>query len=557
MGLAYLRPHVGADSARWTTLPGRRVVLAIARTFTSTVRLLEALSVCRGDQRIQVVFSFDDTSAFNAGTESLLLENGVCLLPWETAASIPADLIVTASENVDLSGFSAPVVLLPHGVGFQKFVPDSLGRGRRLSGVVRAEFVDAPNVRTVVSHPAQRDQLRSVHPSLADRAEVVGDPVHDRIRAGARLRADYRRRLGISDGHRLVTVTSTWGDQGLLGKRPLLPARLLAELPHDRYRVAAVLHPNIWFAHSPWQVRHWLADALDAGLLLIPPERGWEAALIASDCVIGDHGSVTLYGAAADRPVLLGAFGMESVPGTAIERLATTALLLDDAAPLLEQVEAAIGEYRPGRYAAVAQSAFSHVGEAGRRLALLFYGLLGIPAPEGSGRVRAAEPAEPGRAEVTAFEVHTRLSGTRTVSVERFPAAVRAPEPVPEGTVRHLSACESEQDDALVHSASVLYRAEPLPSANAARAWAEAALDRHPGCVLACTGVPGGGLVAVRGGRIIEVRAVGDSADRERPDPCLQAALVYAVLADRRDTSGDYTLRVGGRTWTCSLLPDR
>jgi hypothetical protein len=31
---------------------------------------------------------------------------------------------------------------------------------------------------------------------------------------------------------------------------------------------------NVWFGHSPWQVRAWLAEALDAGLVLIPPFEG-------------------------------------------------------------------------------------------------------------------------------------------------------------------------------------------------------------------------------------------------------------------------------------------
>ncbi|ASU82949.1 hypothetical protein CDO52_09230 [Nocardiopsis gilva YIM 90087] len=558
MGLPYVRAQAGDDAQRWTTFANPHVVLAIARTFTSTARLLDALSAFRGDHRIQVVFTFDDTSAFNAGTEALLRDHDVCLLPWDEARrKTHAHLVLTASENVDLTDFKAPIVVLPHGIGFQKYVPDSLTNRRRLSGVVREEFTDAPNVHMVLSHPAQREQLRSDYPRLAENAVVIGDPIHDKIQASVRLRDEYRRRLGVADHHRLVTITSTWNGQGLFGQRPTLPSELLAQLPHDRYRVAAILHPNIWFAHSPWQVRDWLADALDAGLLLIPPDRGWGAGLVAADCVIGDHGSVTLYGAAVDRPVLIGAFGEESVPGTAIAQLAVSAPHLEHNRDLLGQVEATVDDHRPGRHAAAADLAFAHVGQAARRQAELFYELLGLTPPTKSGRIRAVPAAEPERTAVTAFEVHTTLTNPYTVAVDRYPAAVRAPEDPPPGTIRHLAAAATEPDDALARSASVIYRAGPLLW-DRAQEWTRSALARNPGALMTAVGTPDGCLVAIRDGRIVQVSTPEIPAAPDAPDACLLASVVYALLRARRKPSGHHTLRAGTRVWTCSLstFPD-
>ncbi|CAM4238328.1 CDP-glycerol glycerophosphotransferase family protein [Nocardiopsis rhodophaea] len=558
MGLPYVRAHAGDDARRWTTFPHPHVVLAIARTFTSATRLLSALAAFRGDPRIQVVFTFDDTSAFNAGTEALLRDQDVCLLPWDEARKAPARLVLTASENVDLTDFTAPIVVLPHGIGFQKYVPDSLTDRLRISGVIREEFTDWPNVHMVVSHPAQREQLRSEYPHLAASAAVIGDPIHDDLQASVRLRDEYRRRLGVADHHRLVTVTSTWNDQGLLGQRPTLPSELLAQLPHDRYRVAAILHPNIWFAHSPWQVRHWLADALDAGLLLIPPDRGWQAALVGADCVIGDHGSVTLYSAALDRPVLMGTFGEEAVPGTAIAQLAASAPRLEHDHGLLAQVEAAVDGHSPGQHASAAELAFAHVGDSGRRQAEFFYQLLGLPPPPGSGRIRAVPAAEPKRTEVTAFDVHTTLTGPRTVAVDRFPAAVRAPEDPPPGTIRHLAAAVSEPDDALARSASVIYRPGPLPT-DRARPWTHSALTENPGVLLTAVGTLEGCLVAIRDGRIVQVSTpAGSPGGPDAPDVCLLASVVYALLRDRRNPSGHFTLCAGTRAWACSLytFPD-
>ncbi|MFC7740294.1 hypothetical protein ACFQXA_03960 [Nocardiopsis composta] len=59
---------------------------------------------------------------------------------------------------------------------------------------------------------------------------------------------------------------------------------------------------------------------------LIPPEQGWQAALVAADAVIGDHGSVTYYAAALGRPVLLAAFDEgEVLPGSHIDLLGRAA----------------------------------------------------------------------------------------------------------------------------------------------------------------------------------------------------------------------------------------
>src|SRR5690606_32251064 len=139
---------------------------------------------------------------------------------------------------------------------------------------------------------------------------------------------------------------------------------------------AAVLHPNIGTAHGPWAVRQALARAVDAGLLAPPPEQGWEAALAAADLVLGDHGSVTLYAAAADRPVLLGASGEESVPGTAAARLAAAAGRRDPAAGLRKQLDAAVEGPVPGLYADAAGYAFAHPGEGAERVRRLLYRLI-------------------------------------------------------------------------------------------------------------------------------------------------------------------------------------
>lgn len=157
-----------------------------------------------------------------------------------------------------------------------------------------------------LSHEEQLERLRRSCPQALPLARVVGDPCFDRLQASLTERDRYRRLLGATGGRRLVVVSSTWSEHSLLGRCPDLPLRLVRELPVDEYAVAVVLHPNIWSRHNPQDL---LREAVAAGLLVVPPQNGWQAALVAADWVVGDHGSVSLYGAALDRVTLLAATG--------------------------------------------------------------------------------------------------------------------------------------------------------------------------------------------------------------------------------------------------------
>lgn len=180
------------------------------------------------------------------------------------------DLILSASENVDVPEGDCPVLVLPHGVGFQKFVPDSRSARERLSGVVPDSLLESGRAWLAVSHPAQEEQLLATHPKASGRTLLVGDPCFDELIGSRARRKAYREALGVADHQRLVMVSSTWGPTSLLGSEPDLLPRLLSQLPCDEARVGAIVHPNVWSAHGAWQLRTVQAAALDAGLLLMP-----------------------------------------------------------------------------------------------------------------------------------------------------------------------------------------------------------------------------------------------------------------------------------------------
>ncbi|MEU5837275.1 hypothetical protein ABZ820_26895 [Streptomyces diacarni] len=529
-----LRAPVGRDAHRWSTFRGERTLVIAARTVTSTVRVLETLpDLLRDDARVTVVFAYDPTSAFNEGVLELLHAAGCRVAPWEQLGQIAPDLILSASENIDVPEGDCPVLVLPHGVGFQKFVPDSRSPHERLSGVVPDSLLESGRAWLAVSHPAQEEQLLATHPKSAGHTLLVGDPCFDELVSSHKRRRAYREALGVAEHQRLVMVSSTWGPTSLLGRFPQLLPRLIAQLPCDEYRVGAIVHPNVWSAHGAWQIRTLQSSALDAGLLLMPAIHAWRPALVAADVLIGDHGSVTLYGAAAGTPLLLAAFGDDAVPGTAVHTLSSAAPRLDTRGSLRRQVEDVIREHTPQRYATVTTQAFAEPGHALARLRTALYRLLKLPEPSSLPPTPPVLPVpDPPAAPVTSWQVTTGITedtATPTVTVRRFPATVTAYGTTPPETAAlftHLACADDERDRRLTESASVLVRRRPASVTIEALRWIGNTLAELPGSLLAASAVSGGGcLVGLRDGRVVEAAATGRALDAGLP-----AAVVYALL---------------------------
>ncbi|MFF3491725.1 hypothetical protein ACFYWS_10290 [Streptomyces sp. NPDC002795] len=554
---------VGSDAHRWRTFPSERTLIVAARTLTSTIRVLEVLpSLLRDDPRVTVVFAYDPTSAFSDGSLELLQDSGCRVMPWAQLSDVDPDLILSASENIEVPDGVCPVLVLPHGIGFQKYVPDSRSPHSRMSGVAPDALLETGRAWLALSHPEQERQLLAAHPRTAGRTLLVGDPCLDELLVSTERRDDYRRALGLTADHRLVMVSSTWGPTSLIGRAAELPAQLLAALPWDTYRVGLILHPNVWSAHGAWHIRTLLAAALDAGLLLMPPVHDWRTALVAADAVVGDHGSVTLYAAALGKPVALAAYGEDAVPGTAGAELADLAPRFETKGDPLTQVEELLrGRAQASeRYAPVAARAAAGHGTAFARLRAAVYQLLRLEEPPTAPPTARILPA-PGNpaGPVTSWVVRTRVDvdaeGRTHVTVRRFPAAVTGLEQQPEGASHftHLAVRpDEERDRRLCESASVVLGSSslPAPTPDAAAHWAWDALARWPGSLLAAAPLPSGEcLVAVRDGR-----SVVASATDGRIDPGLAASAVYTFLrAGHASADGPVTLHVGAAHLTLLL----
>jgi hypothetical protein len=516
------------------TIRPERVVLVVLRNIATVSWLLEILAELVPDRRIQVVFTLEDEgSAFADGVLEAMRESGCRVIPWSQAIDTEFDLAIAASHNGALDRLRSPLLLTSHGIGFgkTKTVPDDgVPPLPQTSGERRTRATVA------LSHAEQEGQWAAPDGEFA--TAVVGDPWMDRLEASRARRRGYRAALGAEDHHRVVVLSSTWRTRSLLAESPDLATRLLAELPGDEYRVAAIVHPNVWSGHGSWQIRTWLREASEGGLRLLPPRGGWRGALVAADCLIGDHGSVTFYAAALGVPVLLGAWGHEEMlPGTPLAEFGERAPRLHPEGGLRSQLEAVGRSWDRERYRDLAGRCFAEQGRAMQRLREVIYGLIDLKAPARAPRVAPVATPRPSFEKVTAHLVLARLEAGRPdgrICLERFPAHLR-PMVDEEVVHSHLAADDRETDEGLRQSADVIVRRPEGGREDDARGWTTATLTAYPGSQLVAAGV-GGDLVAVaaRGAAVRLLRA-----ETPTEDPVgLVASAVRAHTALGRDLDG-------------------
>ncbi|MEU3177985.1 hypothetical protein ABZ711_20795 [Streptomyces albidoflavus] len=227
-----------------------------------------------------------------------------------------------------------------------------------------------------LAHEEQALRLARYCPE-ARPAVVVGDPTADRLLRSLPCREEYRAAVGTGP-RQLVVLSSAWGPESLVARRPGLAAELLALLPHDAFQVALVLHPNAHSRTGGFDLARWMAPALRAGLVPARPHEEWAALLVAADAVVTDHGSTGLYAAALGRPVV-GVYdgGHELVPHSPMARLLAETPHLAAARDLPTALAAARATDPRGP----AAHAFAHQGEALTLLRGHLYRLLGLRPP--------------------------------------------------------------------------------------------------------------------------------------------------------------------------------
>jgi hypothetical protein len=384
-------------------------------------------------------------------------------------------------------------------------------------------------------------------------------------------RERYRAALGVESGQRLIVVNSTWNPGSLFGDDrdvlPVLLERIASELPVDDYRVAAVLHPNIWYGHGPGQIRSWLVRAERAGMLLIPPLDGWRQALAAADAVIGDHGSVSYYAAAIGVPVVLGAFPDEELdPDSPVARFGHAADRLDHNAPLRPQLDAAIDGHRPERFAQFAEWASSAPGRSARLLRSLFYRVLEISEPPFPAQFDGLAPSELAftppecavrvlvRSTLDASEVGTG----RSIRIVRYPEYTNPAERT-QVDHAHLAVREDSVDFASLRRADLVLRytrrsrGEDRAEGGGTNLLAQLAREHPHASMVADCSVRGLAVARYRDGRVFALECACCPCD-----PAPLASMLLACL-DRGGPALDKTVYIpvvaGGVTCTIRVTP--
>ncbi|MFF2148574.1 translation initiation factor 2 [Kitasatospora sp. NPDC058190] len=507
-------------------------MLFAVRSAAALHRLLDLLPVFEGDDRIRCRFTLVPGSEFATDALAAVDTAGARCIPWAEALATPHDLILTASPKGALDGLRGQQVLLPHGAGFNKALPQE-GSPELPSGLDPAFLLRDGRPTAALHALAHPDQVERL--AARQHAIVAGDPTLDRILESLDRREAVRAALG-TGGRRLVVLSSTWGPQSLLARRPDLPAELAARLPHDGYQLALIVHPNEYSRTGSFDLARRLRPALDAGLVLAAPYEEWAALLVAGDALVTDHGSVALYAAALDLPIVAACDGAgELVPGSPMAQLLAAVTRLDLDAPVPPE--------RPGRTRQFAERAFALTGRSLETLRPELYKLLGLAPPPHPAQPRPLPV--PGRAPQSpaAFAVRASVEDG-LITVDRLPPWTDPP-------FHHRAAEYGRAGTRQLQSAALIYRRADTPSASSgwhhehrtAADWTVEAFDEYPNCRTAAVVLsPTTCLLHRDGGTPVSVRVLPARTGTRtvRADPAAALSAVHTWLAAHAD--GRYPL---------------
>jgi len=537
----FRRPRPPHARSRWDTLqPPKAEVLGVARTLTSATRVLDVMELLRAEDGIAKYYTVNPGSAFADGLHEYLVSvaGAQRVLTWEEATRRSFHLAVACAVHPSMRRLDAPLMVLPHGAGYNRLVSESTGDGTSPAGLSRRELTHRGKVVPAaigLSHPEQLVRLHELCPEAVPRAELIGDWCAQRIRDSEARRDHYRARFGVTDGRRLVVVHSTWSEHSLLGRYPRLPLDLVAALPADEFAVAAVFHPNVWARHGRSDLLERLREAMDAGLMVIPPQEGWRAAIVASDAVIGDHGSTTFYSAAQNRPTLLAATGLDELdPASPAAAFGRTAPRLDPEGDLHGQLVRAEREYDPGVLRPVVDSQLADVDKSGELTRQRLYRFLehrGVSLPrQPLAPSPVPEPSPERHGPPTAYVVTGSVLPDDSVDIRRLPMV---PGRVEEGGGVYAVAAESSHPT-WSQSADVVARTVPVSVPSPAE-WCRREGPRRLGAAVLAARIDSFSAVVHLRGNVFEARTERAWGEvRPVLDPLLLGAAVNVWLLEGR-----------------------
>ncbi len=118
------RVPYGAKAAEWNTFRTHSdsSVLLVVHNVTAATRLLDLVPAFAGDSRLGLAFTCPGSSPFRNGISALFTSNGFVGLDWADACRLRFGLAISASHGGALWELNAPIVILPHGMGYNKYL---------------------------------------------------------------------------------------------------------------------------------------------------------------------------------------------------------------------------------------------------------------------------------------------------------------------------------------------------------------------------------------------------------------------------------------------------
>lgn len=502
------------------------------RTHTTLDRMIDILPIFDNDHRITLHAVIEPGSDHASGLAAALEAQGLKVISYEEAVQARYDLVLAAHCGTGLAAFNGPVAVVSHGAGFARILPTRTGNRVEAVGLSQRELTLGDRVvpaRIFLSHEEQIGRLASACPMAVDRAVVIGDPTLDTIENNRVRREWIRRWLGVQERQQLVLISSTWGENCAEATEPEVASKLLAQLPSDEYRVAMVLHHNVWRKYGELAIKTRFRNALDAGLLLIPGHAGWRGALAAADLVVGDHGSVSVYAAALGiRFLAVGGNRAEADPRSPNFALFDVRIPLDLAGDVRTQVETGVPPANVSAAQEIADHIIGNRGRARQTLWKALYGMLDL-APQ-SERLRDHPVPDPVPLPTPGISAYRMTAGlyeatatTGRIVLERYPAAVGQHRWFEGGDDSFLVISDEVVDRHFRQQAEIVVRETPQPR-SAAMHWTNS--PHHRACMVMAAATAGGSIVRLFAGAgwLFEVNAT----------PLIAAAAVYAWRRSNR-----------------------
>jgi len=292
------------------------------------------------------------------------------------------DLVIVAdfvSEKIVDKQYN-PTIRIQHGIEGGKIIEGeyyNFGKGiLDKHGNVRFSRI------FVSSHAIAEIGLKS-NPALGDVIAVTGNLHCDKLLSMESKRGQYRDRFGFKPDDIVVMVISTWGPYCLfntVGKAVLDQTRNLM----DKYRFILNVHPHEYREKPPGQ-RVWgeyLRQQKKYGYWLADASEDWMPYMVASDIIVSDQTSLSLFGVILDRPIITVPIPDEQLTkGALLWRLREfSPTIKPDASDLRDRLIEAMENYPHDKLRELAKDINSYPGQAAKRAKREIYKILNIPA---------------------------------------------------------------------------------------------------------------------------------------------------------------------------------